>query len=146
MYVRRLCRVAPPVAWRRPHGPVRAQLRHTVLQTAAALRRRPLVRHSRPHPRGRGITSTLPSLSLALTCTPFLISMYQRGCRARGPPPDCLLPYSQALPGGLRLLSLSTMRQLRLPGASRPLPLSIGGRYLGPIPRFAPTRREIVGG
>jgi hypothetical protein len=47
-----------------------------------------------------------------------MITVYHSWFSTTGPFPDRPLPYSQAPSGCVRLLSVGTMRQLRLPGAS----------------------------
>src|SRR5450755_3934565 len=60
---------------------------------------------------------------------------------------DRPLPYSQALPGGIRLFSISTTRQLRLPLRVLPSPLRVEGQYRGADSSFfAPTRPGVQGG
>ena len=56
---------------------------------------------------------------------------------------DRPLPYSQALPGGIRLFSTSTTRQLRLPLRVLPSPLRVEGQYRGADSAFSlPPARE----
>ncbi len=98
-----VCRVAPPVAWRRPHGPVRAQLRHTVLQVAASLRRR----HEFVIQAAPSVVGSLPRYlrypSRFVTVPDLRVSAVSPH---EGSAPRLPLPHSQALPGSIRLLSL----------------------------------------
>ena len=56
---------------------------------------------------------------------------------------DRPLPYSQALPGGIRLFSIGTMRLLRLPSRVLPSPLRVEGQYRGADSAFSlPSARK----
>jgi hypothetical protein len=121
-------RVEPAVADWLPHSPVRAQLRHTVLQAGISLRRWSGPFHAVWHPLARPVPLSV-TVSLALPssalCPPFLC-VPPTVSSARHPP--SLLAGSL---GSVRHFSCGTMRMLRLP-AARPLALRspVSGGYL----------------
>ena len=92
-------------------------------------------RHSRPHLRWRDCSRSTFAIRRCFVDTVMSTESHPC-CPTTVPQPDRPLPYSQALPGGIRLLSIGTMRQLRLPSRVLPPPLPVGGQYPELTSRF----------